>query len=225
MSAAPGGPVLSAHELVFSWPARHVFNRWSADFGAGLTWLTGANGSGKSTLLRVLTEREAPDAGRVVWERGIAFADFNQIAQSLDPADTVTHAVNITGIAYGAPRRHVNRFLELLRFSEYELKQRIGTLSGGQRARVALACCLLSGAAAVILDEPTNHLDVPSIQVLERALAHFPGAVLVVSHDRFFIDTVANRLLAFTPMGQIAEATGNWTRWHERGALFDEDVS
>jgi ATP-binding cassette subfamily F protein 3 len=184
--------------------------------------IVGANGSGKSTLLRVLTERETPDAGRVVWERGVTVADFNAIAAALDPKDTVTHAVNVTGIAYLAPRKQVNRFLELLRFSEFDLKQRIGTLSGGQRARVALACCLLSGAAVALLDEPTNHLDVPSIQVLERALIHFPGAVIVVSHDRFFIDTVANRLLAFTSDGQLAEARGNWMSSHDLGA--DEEA-
>jgi ATP-binding cassette subfamily F protein 3 len=82
---------------------------------------------------------------------------------------------------------------------------RIGQLSGGEAARVALAQCLLSGAAVIILDEPTNHLDMQSTQVMERALAHFPGAVLVVSHDRFFIDKVANRVLHFDGEGGVSE--------------------
>jgi sulfate-transporting ATPase len=107
----------------------------------------------------------------------------------------------------------MNRFLSLFQFSEMDLGQQIGTLSGGQRARVALAQCLLSGAGVIILDEPTNHLDVTSAQVMERALVHFPGAVVVVSHDRFFIDKVATRLLIFEGQGRILEVAGNWTIW------------
>ena len=125
----------------------------------------------------------------------------------------LTHAVNVVGLAYLAPRKKVNQFLSLMRFSEMDLKQRIGTLSGGQRARVALAQCLLSGAATIVLDEPTNHLDVTSTQVMERALLHFPGAVIVVSHDRFFIDKVATRLLIFEEQGVVREVAGNWTLW------------
>ena len=127
----------------------------------------------------------------------------------------MTHAVNARGgsLAFAAARKQVNRFLGLLQFSEMDLGQRIGTLSGGQRARVALAPCLLSGAQTLILDEPTNHLDLTSTQVMERALVCFPGAVLVVSHDRFFLDKVATRLLVFGPGGRTEEFHGNWTQW------------
>jgi ATP-binding cassette subfamily F protein 3 len=78
---------------------------------------------------------------------------------------------------------------------------------------VALAQCLLSGASVILLDEPTNHLDMTSTQVMERALAHFPGAVVVVSHDRFFIDKVATRLLVFEGKGRVRDVAGNWTIW------------
>ena len=107
----------------------------------------------------------------------------------------------------------MHRFLSLLRLSDMDLRQRIGTLSGGERARVALAQCLLSGASAVLLDEPTNHLDLTSTQVMERALVHVPGAVVVVSHDRFFIDKIATRLLVFETGGVVREIAGNWTMW------------
>ena len=116
-------------------------------------------------------------------------------------------------LAFQGQRKQVNRFLGLLQFSEMDLGQRIGTLSGGQRARVALAKCLLSGAQALILDEPTNHLDLTSTQVMERALVNFPGAVIVVSHDRFFLDKVATRLLVFGPGGSVSQFNGNWTMW------------
>lgn len=175
--------------------------------------VVGPNGCGKTTLLRALTEDVALDAGRVVWSKGAAFVDYNQVFAELDLNDTVTHAVNVTGLAYVAPRKQVNRFLSLMQFSEMDLTQRIGTLSGGQRARVALAKSLLSGASLIILDEPTNHLDITSAQVMERALLHFPGAVVVVSHDRFFIDKVATRLLVFEGDGLVREINGNWTMW------------
>ncbi len=133
---------------------------------------------------------------------------------TLDLDDTVTHAVNVTPLAFNASRKLVHRFLAMLQFSEYEIKQRIGTLSGGQRARVALAQCLLSGASTLILDEPTNHLDVTTIQVMERALTHFPGAIVVVSHDRLFIDKIAERLLVFDGQGGTNFFAGNWTMLH-----------
>jgi len=186
----------------------------------------GPNGSGKSTLLRLLTGQEAPDSGKVVWERGVSFADFNAVERDLDLKDTVTHAVNTTGgqfsLAGQAQRKQVNRFLALLQFSEMDLQQRIGTLSGGQKARVALAQCLLSGAQVLVLDEPTNHLDLTSTQVMEQALIHFPGAVVVVSHDRFFLDKVTTQLLLFEKEGPPRLFNGNWTMWQGQTSAAPE---
>ncbi|MFC1714901.1 ABC-F family ATP-binding cassette domain-containing protein [Candidatus Poribacteria bacterium] len=178
----------------------------------------GPNGCGKTTLLKVMADRELPDSGRIVWGKAAMFSYYNQMLEDLDPDDTVTHAVNIFQMAYFAPRKQVNQFLSLLQFSELDLEQKIGTLSGGQKARVALAKCLLSGASVIILDEPTNHLDLTSTQVMERALVNFPGAIVVASHDRFFIDKVATRLLVFEGEGRIREVNGNWTIWQAGGA-------
>ncbi|MBU4465850.1 MAG: ATP-binding cassette domain-containing protein [Actinobacteria bacterium] len=172
----------------------------------------GSNGSGKSTLLDVLTGETAPDAGSVRWAKGARFISYNQVFAALDLTDTVGHAVNAypDSLAFSATKKSVGRFLAMLQFSEDDLRQKIGTLSGGQRARVAIAQCLLSGAAVIVLDEPTNHLDITSTQVMERALAHFPGAVVVVSHDRFFVDKLADRLLIFDGTLTVREtaATG-----------------
>ena len=173
----------------------------------------GPNGCGKTTLLRVMTGAEKADTGEVVWARGGDFISYNERLDALDLDDTVTHAVNIFGLGFHAARKKVHQFLALLQFTEADLKQRIRTLSGGQRARVALAQCLLSGASVIVLDEPTNHLDLTSTQVMERALLHFPGGVIVVSHDRFFVDKVATRLLVFEGDGRIDDVHGNWTIW------------
>ncbi len=167
----------------------------------------GANGSGKSTLLRVLMGDEKPDSGEVAWASGVSVVSYNRVLDELDDDDTVTHAVNAMpdSLALTATRKSVGRFLSMFQFSEADLKQRIGNLSGGQRARVAMAQCLLSGASVLVLDEPTNHLDLSSTQVMERALMHFPGAVIVVSHDRFFTDKIANRYLVFGTADAVGE--------------------
>jgi len=178
--------------------------------------IVGPNGSGKSTLLRMLTGDEAADGGRIAWQGGAAVADYTQAARNLDLDDTVTHAVNVMPLAFTAPRKLVHRFLAMLQFTEHDLQQPIRALSGGQRARLVLAQCLLSGAATLLLDEPTNHLDVTSIQVMERALSAFPGAVVVVSHDRFFIDKVATQLLVLDGQGTTTAFTGTWTMWEAR---------
>ena len=161
--------------------------------------VSGANGSGKTTLLRVLTGEEKADAGQVAWAAGTKVVSYNEVLAELDDTDTVTHAVNAypDSLALTATRKSVGRFLGMFQFSQGDLKQRIGNLSGGQRARVAMAQCLLSGASVLLLDEPTNHLDLASTQVMERALLHFPGAIVVVSHDRFFSEKVANRRIVF----------------------------
>jgi ATPase subunit of ABC transporter with duplicated ATPase domains len=165
----------------------------------------GSNGSGKSTLLRVLTGEERPDAGHVTWAGGVQVVSYNEMLDALDPDDTVSHAVNALpgSLAFTATKKSVNRFLGMFQFSEADLKQKVGNLSGGQRARVAMAQCLLSGASVLLLDEPTNHLDMASTQVMERALVHFPGAVVVVSHDRFFSDKIATHLVLFGSDGAL----------------------
>ncbi|MCA1845386.1 MAG: ATP-binding cassette domain-containing protein [Actinobacteria bacterium] len=174
--------------------------------------IVGPNGCGKSTLLALLLGDEEPAAGRVVVPPGVEWLSFEATRAALDPSSTLTWAVNRTDMVRTAPRKQVNRFLEMLRFTDLDLRKRIGDLSGGQQARAALAICLLSGAQVLVMDEPTNHLDLMSTQVMERALVHFPGAVIVVSHDRFFLDKVVTRLLVFEH-GEIRAVEGGWTAY------------
>lgn len=207
-----GNKICRMESLSKGYSGRTLFTHVSVEICKGdRLAIVGPNGCGKTTLLRILTDVESPDDGRVAWYGG--FSWFNQVLDELDLDDTVTHSVNPLGLAYSAPRSKVNQFLSLMQFSEMDLKKTIGTLSGGQRARVALAICLLSGCSAIVLDEPTNHLDMVSIQVMERALVSFPGAVIVVSHDRFFLDKVANKMLVFGKEGSCEMFNGNWTLW------------
>jgi ATPase subunit of ABC transporter with duplicated ATPase domains len=189
-----------------SYDGRTLFQDLSFEIGRGhRIAVIGANGSGKSTLLRALTGEEPADSGSVSWAKGAGMVSYNQVLEELNDDDTVTHAVNAMpdSLALTATKKSVHRFLAMFQFSDADLKQRIGNLSGGQRARVAMAQCLLSGASVLLLDEPTNHLDLSSTQVMERALLHFPGAVVVVSHDRFFTEKVANRRLVFGDGAEI----------------------
>lgn len=176
--------------------------------------ILGPNGCGKTTLVRTLTLTEPVDVGTIRWSHGGDFVSYNQVLAGLDPGDTPHHALNVTPLAFHESRKKVGEFLAMMRFSEAMLQQKIGTLSGGQQARVALGLCLLSGSSVIVLDEPTNHLDLPAILVMERALVHFPGAIILVSHDRFFIDNVATRLLEFQGGGQTRLVEGNWTIAH-----------
>jgi ATP-binding cassette subfamily F protein 3 len=211
-SISVGNVLCRVKELTKAYGDEILFMDLSFDINRGdRIVVVGPNGCGKTTLLGAVTGGVHPDDGDVTWIGGVQYCFYNDVLADLDPEDTVTHAVNVVPLAFGAARKTVNRFLSLLQFSEMDLHKRIGTLSGGQKARVALAQCLLSGAALIVMDEPTNHLDVTSTQVMERALVNFPGALLTASHDRFFIDKVATKMLVFAGEGTVEEFAGSWS--------------
>ncbi len=154
--------------------------------------LIGPNGSGKSVLLRMLLGQEQPDAGEIVLGPSVQVGYYAQEHETLDFNQTLVDAVR--SVAALSESNAVSFLIRYL-FTYKQTTQKIGDLSGGERSRLQLALLVLSGANFLLLDEPTNNLDIASAEVLEQALADFVGTVLVVSHDRYFLDRTVDRLL------------------------------
>ena len=174
--------------------------------------ILGPNGCGKTTLLRVALGELAPSAGRVVLGQKSRIGYLDQARSGLDDGQYVHEALGegewVT--LPGGQKRHKVGYLEDFLFTPAEQKKRIVTLSGGERARLLLAKLILEGANLLVLDEPTNDLDIPTLQVLEGALAEFPGSLLLVTHDRWFLDRVATAILHFEGRQQVVAYPGNY---------------
>ena len=208
--------ILNIENISAKYGDRKIFENVSFElFGGERMAIIGQNGCGKSTLIKLLTNEIEPFDGKIKWGAGARIIYFNQILDELDGNDTVTHNIKVYGDAWTAAKKTVSKFIKLFGFSEHTLTDKIMNLSGGQRARVALAKCLLSGCNTLILDEPTNHLDIMSIQSMEWALINFPGTVIFVSHDTFFIDKTATRILVYKPEEKTFENyVGNITMYN-----------
>jgi ABC transport system ATP-binding/permease protein len=162
--------------------------------------LLGPNGCGKSTLIRVLLGEEPPSEGTVLRADGLQVAYFQQSREALDPARSVANTLCPDGdfVSFRGARVHVRGYLERFLFQAEQADMPVGKLSGGEQSRLLLADLMLREAQLLVLDEPTNDLDLPTLAVLEESLTGFEGAVLLVTHDRYFLDQVATTILAFT---------------------------
>ena len=184
--------------------------------------LLGPNGCGKSTLIRVLLGEEPPSEGTVVRADGLQVTYFQQNREALDPARTVADTVCPDGdfVSFRGARVHVRGYLERFLFRPEQADMPVGQLSGGEQSRLLLADLMLREAQLLVLDEPTNDLDLATLAVLEESLTSFDGAVLLVTHDRYFLDQVATTILAFTPASPDAPrgvvpfaSFGQWEAW------------
>ena len=167
--------------------------------------IVGPNGAGKTTFLELCTGRLTPDAGEVKRGSTVAFSVIDQARRDLDPGKTVLEEIagHNDHVMIGDRAVRIEGFLERFLFSGEMIRTRIADLSGGERNRVLLAKLLSAGGNVLVLDEPTNDLDLMTLRVLEEALVAFPGAVLVVSHDRYFLDRVATRIAYFDGAGGL----------------------
>lgn len=186
--------------------------------------LLGPNGCGKSTLIKVLLKLEQPDTGEVFHSENLKVSYFEQNRDSLDPEISVLKTICPVGefIYYNERRTHVRSYLERFLFTGNQVEQPVGRLSGGEQSRLLLARLLLEPANLLVLDEPTNDLDMATLDMLQEVLVDFKGAVLLVTHDRYFLDQVANQILGFgyKPNGrkEIVAFTNleQWEGWHSR---------
>jgi ATP-binding cassette subfamily F protein uup len=215
--------LIEARGISKSYGDRQIFGQLDVFVGPGSRiGLIGANGCGKSTLLRVLVGEEPPDQGTILRADGLEIAFFQQHREALDPALSVVDTLCPGGdhVTFRGARVHVSGYLSRFLFRAEHHNLAVRQLSGGEQSRLALARLMLRPANVLVLDEPTNDLDLATLDVLEDSLIGFDGAVLLVTHDRYFLDRVTTHLLAFGiapgEEGQITTLAGlaQWESWH-----------
>ena len=200
--------VAEMEEVSFSFGNQEVFKDINLLIrnGDGVA-LVGPNGAGKTTLLRVLVGELAPQSGQVKIGSRVKIGYFSQQHEGLHMENTVLDEIIYE---YGMDEEQARKYLGAFLFHGDEVLRRIGELSGGEQSRVAFLKLMLTGANFLVLDEPTNHLDIPAREAVEEALMAYPGTFLAVSHDRYFLDKVANCTLELTEDG-LTEYTGGYS--------------
>ena len=177
----------------------------------------GGNGAGKSTLFRMIAGSERPDAGSVTLGETVKLAFVEQSRATLEDGKTVWEAISDGQdiLRIGAYEVNSRSYLGRFNFKGGDQQKRVGDLSGGERGRLHLANTLKQGANVLLLDEPSNDLDVETLRALEEAILAFPGCVLVISHDRWFLDRIATHILAFEGNSEAVFHEGNFSDYHE----------
>jgi ATP-binding cassette ChvD family protein len=180
----------------------------------GIVGIIGPNGAGKTTLFRLITGQERPDAGAIRIGETVRMAYVDQ-SRDLDPDQTIWEVISEKKDTIQLGSRQVNSraYVAKFNFSGTDQQKKVGILSGGERNRVHLARMLKEGANLLLLDEPTNDLDVNTLRALEQALEHFAGSVVVISHDRWFLDRIATHILAFEGDSTVVWFEGNYSEY------------
>ena len=177
--------------------------------------LIGRNGAGKSTLIKLLLGKIQPDAGTVKLGTNIKLAYFDQLREQLDLTKTVAETISPGSdwVEIGGERKHIIAYLGDFLFPPRRANVPVSSLSGGERNRLLLARLFALPANLLVLDEPTNDLDIDSLELLEQTLAVYPGTIILVSHDRSFLDNVVTEVLAPEGDGKWREYVGGYTEW------------
>jgi len=182
--------------------------------------ILGPNGSGKTTLLRTIVGELEPDAGKIERADRLRIVYFEQNRESLDQTLTLKRALAPEGdtVIFGERALHVASWAKRFLFRPEQLETSVSKLSGGEKARIVLARLMLKPADLLVLDEPTNDLDIPTLEVLEESLLEFPGALVLVTHDRYLLDRVSTQILAIDGTGR-AEYFADYAQWEAEGRV------
>ena len=223
-----GDQVLEVKNLTKTYGDRVIIDNLSFTVPKGaIVGIIGPNGAGKSTLFRMITGKEQPDSGTISIGSTVVIADVSQFRDKLNNDNTVFQEVSggqdIIRIGnYEIPSR---AYLGRFNFKGTDQQKRVGQLSGGERGRLQLAKVLEVGGNLLLLDEPTNDLDVETMRALENALLVFPGSVMVISHDRWFLDRIATHILDYQDNGSITFFEGNFTEYENwKRQKYGEDA-
>ena len=213
-----GDKVIEIEGLSKAFGDKLLIDDFTCSIPAGaIVGIIGPNGAGKTTLFRMINGGEEPDSGSISLGETVRAAYVDQSRHALDDSKTVWEEISegqdliTVGTYETSSRAYVGRF----NFKGNQQQQSIGELSGGERNRVHLAKVLKEGGNLLLLDEPTNDLDVETLRALEEALLDFPGAAIVISHDRWFLDRIATHILAFEGDSHLELFAGNFTEYEE----------
>ncbi|OBW96516.1 energy-dependent translational throttle protein EttA [Gallibacterium anatis] len=213
-----GDKVIEVENLSKSYEDRTLIDNLSFSIPKGaIVGIIGANGAGKSTLFKMLSGQEQPDKGTITLGDTVVLSSVEQFRDKMDNSKTVWEEVSggldIMKIGnFEIPSRaYVGRF----NFKGVDQQKRVGELSGGERGRLHLAKLLQRGGNVLLLDEPTNDLDVETLRALENAILEFPGCVMVISHDRWFLDRIATHILDYGDEGKVTFYEGNFSDYEE----------
>ncbi len=213
-----GKKVLEVSNISFKYDDKTIINDFSTLIQRGdKIGLIGANGAGKSTLLKLLLKQLEPTSGTIEQGTKLEIAYFDQLRDQLDPdmsvVDTIAHGNDFVDI--GGQQRHVISYLGDFLFSPARARSPVKSLSGGEKNRLLLARLFTRPANLIVMDEPTNDLDLETLELLEAKLLEFDGTLLLVSHDRAFLDNVVTNIFVLDGSGNVQEFFGGYTDWLE----------
>jgi energy-dependent translational throttle protein EttA len=213
-----GDIVIRAENLTKAYGDNLLYEKLTLDVPPGaIIGIIGPNGAGKTTLFRMIVGEETPDAGTLTVGSTVQLAYVDQSRAALNPDKTVWEEISggIEQIVIGDRTVNSRAYVGRFNFSGTDQQKRVGMLSGGERNRLHIAKMLKAGGNVILLDEPSNDLDVNTLRALEDALETFPGCVLVISHDRWFLDRVATHILAFEGESEVFFYPGNYSEYEE----------
>mgnify|MGYP001175487863 CR=1 FL=1 len=219
IASRTGDKVLCLDQISFSFPDRPLFKELDEEIRyTERVALLGPNGMGKTTLLRIILGQIQPQQGKVRFGARVKPAYFDQEHSNLDPDHTVFEEILLN---YDLNIEETKALLARFLFRGDDLEKQVGTLSGGEQGRLSLLKLTLEKGNFLILDEPTNHLDINSRESIETYLKNYPGTILMVSHDRYFVDAVADRILELD-QGKLTSYLGNYSDYRRKKAELEK---